>query len=87
MPNFAQQYPLLLFIPLLVFAVLALVVGIIHVAILIETRVKAGVRATGAAARQTIPAIIPAASRVIEPHLPRSAHAQQPNLRLVSTRP
>jgi hypothetical protein len=70
MPNLAQQYPLLLFMPLFIFAAVAVCVGAIHLAILAEAKIEAERRA--AAARPA--------------PLPRPLPRKQPNLRLVSTR-
>jgi hypothetical protein len=39
-PNFAQQFPCLLFLPVIIFTALAVAVGFIHLAILLSARLK-----------------------------------------------
>jgi len=90
MPNFAQEFPFLLFLPLVIFGAMAVIAGMVQLAVLIEARLGARRSAQRLATSRTIQTEKPALVVSIEqqrarrPKLPQTRLALEAEYRRLS---
>jgi hypothetical protein len=82
MPNFAQEFPFLLFLPLVIFAAVAVTGGVVQLAVLIEARMSARLAAQRLATSRPIQAEKPALVVSIEQQRARQLKLPQTRLAL-----